>query len=321
MKKLLQTIPMIALTIVSAKADASEPTINLDLNKTTWGQNVLEFQWSKTSVCHFFRKNPDDTWFTIKSDVEFGTSANATAPLGTHRFKVTCHSLKNNERQLLFVGTQDYTVKTTGNHISFSVQPVGDKPVKICINDNRFSSGDYALKLRNTESLINIGLDSQKCFDSVYADLNPAWGIYALDGFHYGDFIYEEGRYSATTYRTQNVGVSENEPVITTEVTLGAANFLLTSGLMVDEDPADGIPYIINARISESTTYKFEAFDDQGVAKVMQGSLSTSDGVNYDLRTLSTATSLNAGTGLITISLHNAKRGDIIKLVTVSSEI
>lgn len=320
MKK-LQILCMIMLAAVSAKSAAAEPTINLDLNKTTWGQNVLEFQWSKTAECDFFRQKPDNTWLTIQAGVTFGSSVNATAPLGSHTFKASCYSSKNSERQLLFVGTKTYTVQTTGNHISFSVQPVGDKPVKICLNDSRFSAGDYSLKTRNTQALINITLDSETCFDLVYADLNPAWGIYALDGFHYGDFVYDEGRYSATTYRTQTVGVNENQPIITTEVTLGAANFLLTSGLVVDEDPADGVPYIVNARISETQNYKFEAFDSEGNTKVMQGSVRTSNGTNYDLSSLSVATSLTKGTGLITITLQNAKRGDVIRLYAVSSEI
>jgi hypothetical protein len=311
------TALMLALCSTGAMAEA-DPVVNMDLNKTTWGQNVLMYQWSKTSECDFFRQKEDNSWLTIQSGVTFGQSANGTAPLGTHTFRTKCYSSKNGERQFLFTGDKVYEVKTTGNLISFDVVPTGDKPVRICLNDGRFSSGStYQIKTRNGDAF-NVSLDTNTCFDKVYADLNPAWGIYAQDGFHYGDFVYDEGRYSATTYRGQTVGVNENEPVLTTEVNLGAANFLLTDGLMVDEDIADGEVYLVHGQIDASGNHKFEAFDSLGAPKVMQGSLLSSDGNTIDLSLLASGASLPEGK--ITLSLNNAKKGDVIKLFPFSGD-
>ncbi len=316
-KKLCITTLMLAICSANVLAEA-DPVVNLDLNKTTWGQNVLMYQWSKTSECDFFRQKEDNSWLTIQSGVTFGQSANGTAPLGTHAFRTKCYSSKNGERQFLFTDTTSYTVKTTGNLISFSVVPTGDKPVRICLNDGRFSSGNnYQIKTRNGDAF-NVDLDSGLCFDKVYSDLNPAWGIYAADGFHYGDFVYDEGRYSATTYRGQTVGVNENEPVLTTEVTLGAANFLLTQGLSVDEDIVDGEVYLVHGRIDTAGTYKFEALDSLGNPKAIQGSLVASNGNSIDLSAMTVATDLPEG--LITITLSNAKRDDIIRLYPFSGD-
>ncbi len=49
------TALMLALCSTGAMAEADPvAVVNMDLNKTTWGQNVLMYQWSKTSECDFF---------------------------------------------------------------------------------------------------------------------------------------------------------------------------------------------------------------------------------------------------------------------------